>query len=106
MMADMEKFKPQYEEVLVKADDLQASDHFASESIEKAKDKLIERWEKLERAGRTRDKTLDKSIRAHEYFMEANEVEHWLKERQDNLAACASLPWPKNVDALMVRIIF
>ena len=41
-------------------------------------------------------------LQAHEYFLQANESENWIRERQKNLDRKVGLQWPKNIDALIV----
>ena len=102
LLHEMDKLRPQYEETLEKADELMLSDHFAKDAIGKEKEKLTDRWRNLEIVADNRSRDLDNSIKAHDYFLEANECENWIKERQNNLDAKVGLKWPNNIDALMV----
>ena len=104
-MTEMKNMKPQMEEILETADQLMGDDHFASETIEAEKRKLVDEWENLEKLGASREEVLDNSIASHSYLMEANEAEQWLQEKQNNLDLKNMKAWPKNIDELLVSKI-
>ena len=99
---EMQLFKPQLEEVVQTADQLMNDDHFASDTIDEEKQKVVNEWAKLEDLAADREKVLNNSIASHSYIMEANEAQNWLKEKQDNLDSKNQKPWPKNIDELLV----
>ena len=105
LMTEMKNMKPQMEEILETADQLMGDDHFASETIEAEKRKLVDEWENLEKLGARREEVLDNSIASHSYLMEANEAEQWLQEKQNNLDLKNMKAWPKNIDELLVSKI-
>ncbi|XP_067134094.1 spectrin alpha chain-like isoform X2 [Centruroides vittatus] len=56
--------------------------HFASEEIEKKVQKFIETWNQFKDKALQRKQDLEDSLQAHQYFVDANEAESWMKEKE------------------------
>ncbi|KAK6641322.1 hypothetical protein RUM44_013031 [Polyplax serrata] len=85
--AEIEGHQPMIDKTLVNGQQLLEQNHLKSPEIETLCKKLRDEWQDLQNCANQREKKLELSLKAQEFFFEAGEVESWLSEKNDVLSS-------------------
>lgn len=83
--AELEGHKPMIDKTIQLGADFVANKHPQSAKIEALCSELSESWEDLCNSAAKRRQILELSLRAQQYFFEANEIESWMAEKRNLL---------------------
>ncbi|KAK9874725.1 hypothetical protein WA026_005540 [Henosepilachna vigintioctopunctata] len=84
---EIEGHQPDIDKTMQIGEELIAEDHPEKIQIKKLCNDLLESWTELNEKAAERAQSLELSLKAQQFYFEANEVESWLNEKSDILAS-------------------
>uniref|UniRef100_A0A4D5R8U1 Spectrin alpha chain n=2 Tax=Scolopendra TaxID=41364 RepID=A0A4D5R8U1_SCOVI len=82
MLAEINSHDNRIRAVCENGEEMINEGHFASDEIKTRIGGLAERWQQLKDKALQRKQDLEDSLQAHQYFVDANEAESWMKEKE------------------------